>query len=64
MRAICGLPLGSVQQLAKAEMKNLIGAEVLDAEKYLTDPNAKLHLYGKNQAREGRKMGHVTKLED
>jgi 5-(carboxyamino)imidazole ribonucleotide synthase len=63
VRAICGLPLGSPAQHTKAEMKNLVGAEVLDAQKYLTDANAKLHLYGKNDARLGRKMGHVTKLE-
>lgn len=62
VRAICGLPLGSPKQHTNAEMKNLIGADVVEAQKYLTDVNAKLHLYGKNDAREGRKMGHVTKL--
>jgi len=41
-------------------MKNLVGAEVNDAQNYLTNPNAKLHLYGKSTPRAGRKMGHVT----
>lgn len=60
IRAICGLPFGSVEQHSKARMKNLIGKEVEQWEKYLNDPKAKLHLYGKGEAREGRKMGHVT----
>lgn len=64
VRAICGLPLGDVTQHTKAEMKNLIGEEVNDVEKYKSNPNSKLHLYGKSEAREGRKMGHVTKLID
>lgn len=63
VRAICGLPLGSVHQHSKAIMKNLIGDEVNDAQNYLTSPNAKLHLYGKNTPRAGRKMGHVTFIE-
>jgi len=40
--------------IAKAEMKKLIGAAVLTAQEYLKNPNAKLHLYGKNDARDGR----------
>ncbi len=60
VRAITNLPLGSVRQHSKAVMKNLIGDEVNDIEKYLDDKNAKLHLYGKNHPRPGRKMGHVT----
>jgi 5-(carboxyamino)imidazole ribonucleotide synthase len=62
VRAVCGLPLGSVAHHSDAEMRNLLGA---DAEKWpeaLADPSAKLHLYGKRAARPGRKMGHVTRL--
>jgi len=62
VRAICGLPLGSPERHSDAVMKNLIGA---DAEKwagYLSEPTASLHLYGKLEARPGRKMGHVTWL--
>lgn len=43
-------------------MKNLIGDDVHDWPNILRDPVAKLHLYGKAEAREGRKMGHVTHL--
>jgi 5-(carboxyamino)imidazole ribonucleotide synthase len=60
VRAICGLPLGSVEVLAPSRMENLIGDEAGDWKKYLTDPTTRLHLYGKSKARPGRKMGHVT----
>jgi 5-(carboxyamino)imidazole ribonucleotide synthase len=63
VRAVCGLPLGSVHQHSKARMKNLIGDEALSAQDYLKQPNAKLHLYGKYTARPGRKMGHVNFIE-
>ena len=43
-------------------MKNLIGDDVNDWPKYLADPAAKLHLYGKSETRPGRKMGHVNFL--
>ena len=43
-------------------MDNLIGAEALDMVRHLSDPRAHLHLYGKAEAREGRKMGHVTRV--
>jgi 5-(carboxyamino)imidazole ribonucleotide synthase len=64
VRAISGLPLGSVKQHSKARMKNLIGDEVNEAQGYLTQPNAKLHLYGKRSPRPGRKMGHVNFIEN
>lgn len=60
VRAVCGLPLGDTARLCDAEMKNLIGDEAKDWQKILKDPRAKLHLYGKKEARPGRKMGHVT----
>jgi 5-(carboxyamino)imidazole ribonucleotide synthase len=60
VRAICGLPLGSVDVLAPSRMLNLIGNEAQDWLRYLADPTARLHLYGKATARPGRKMGHVT----
>jgi 5-(carboxyamino)imidazole ribonucleotide synthase len=62
VRAICGLPLGSTAALADATMKNLLGDDVERWAEYLSDPNAKLHLYGKREARPGRKMGHVTRI--
>ncbi len=63
IRAICGLPLGAVDLVAtRVEMLNLIGGDGHDWRDILTDPNAHLHLYGKGEARPGRKMGHVTRL--
>jgi 5-(carboxyamino)imidazole ribonucleotide synthase len=66
LRAVCGLPLGSVDQLAPAAMANLLGDLWANGEPdwaaALSVPNVKLHLYGKVEARPGRKMGHVTAL--
>ena len=62
VRAVCGLPLGSTARRANAAMKNLIGADVEHWPALAADPAAHLHLYGKTEARAGRKMGHVTWL--
>ncbi len=63
IRAICGLPLGLTDTTAQAvEMRNLIGPEALDAHSLLAEADLHLHLYGKREAREGRKMGHVTRI--
>ena len=62
IRAVCGLPLGSVERHHDAVMKNLIGDDVNSWPQLLADPGARLHLYGKAEARPGRKMGHVNRL--
>lgn len=63
IRAICGLPLGDCGlRVPGAVMENLIGTTAEEALPILNDPTAHLHLYGKGEAREGRKMGHVTRL--
>jgi len=62
VRAIAGLPLGSPNAHSDAVMKNLLGEEVERWAEILAEPGAKLHLYGKREARPGRKMGHVTRL--
>ncbi|KFG92135.1 Phosphoribosylaminoimidazole carboxylase ATPase subunit [Sphingobium herbicidovorans NBRC 16415] len=63
VRAICGLPLGDTALAAKSvQMRNLIGEEANDWQAILADPVNHLHLYGKHEARPGRKMGHVTRL--
>ena len=63
IRAICGLPLGSPALVAGgAVMENLIGDVVDRWAEILADPRARLHLYGKGEARPGRKMGHVTRV--
>lgn len=63
IRAVCGLPLGSTERLCEVEMKNLIGDDVSQWEDYLKQPHAKVYLYGKKEARPGRKMGHVNLLK-
>lgn len=63
VRAICGLPLGDTALVARrVEMRNLIGEEAGEWLAILSDPANHLHLYGKAEARPGRKMGHVTRL--
>ncbi len=62
VRAVCGRPLGDPTAHANAKMRNLIGPAAGDWATILADPSAKLHLYGKTEARPGRKMGHVTYL--
>ncbi|HYD31164.1 MAG TPA: 5-(carboxyamino)imidazole ribonucleotide synthase [Azospirillaceae bacterium] len=62
VRAVCGLPLGSTRALGEAVMENLIGGAVGRWPDILAEPGARLHLYGKTEARPGRKMGHVTRL--
>ncbi len=67
VRALCGLPLGPTTQHTPAVMVNLLGDvwknNVLAADKIFKSPNVKLHLYGKREARPGRKMGHFTVLD-
>lgn len=64
IRAICGLPLGGTKtRFASIEMRNIIGEEALEAHRILAEPGEPhLHLYGKREARAGRKMGHVTRV--
>jgi 5-(carboxyamino)imidazole ribonucleotide synthase len=62
VRAICGLPLGSPERHSDAVMKNLIGADIEKWREAVNDPLQKIHLYGKDEALPGRKMGHVTRL--
>jgi 5-(carboxyamino)imidazole ribonucleotide synthase len=62
VRAVCGWPLGSRETFGAIEMVNLIGDDATRWRDALADPAARLTLYGKAQARAGRKMGHVTYL--
>ena len=62
VRAVCGLPLGDPARHSDAVMENLIGSDIDAVPALLADPGAALHLYGKGDARPGRKMGHVTRL--
>jgi len=62
IRAVAGLPLGDPRRHSDCVMENLIGDEVLRAPELLAEPDLVLHLYGKAEARPGRKMGHCTRL--
>ncbi|MGI8586068.1 MAG: 5-(carboxyamino)imidazole ribonucleotide synthase [Chloroflexia bacterium] len=64
LRAVCGLPLGATEMLRPAAMANLLGELWQGGEPdwaaACAVPNVSLHLYGKREARPGRKMGHLT----
>ena len=63
VRAVCGLPLPPGMRHSDAVMKNLVGpAEVALWPSITATPGLIPHLYGKAEARAGRKMGHVTRL--
>lgn len=62
IRAICGWPLGSPRRHGRIEMNNLIGEDANRWRDILGDGAAALHIYGKHEARQGRKMGHVTRV--
>ena len=62
VRAICGWPLGATTRYVDIEMVNLIGPEVHDWLTLAGEDGSFVHLYGKAQAREGRKMGHVNRV--
>jgi 5-(carboxyamino)imidazole ribonucleotide synthase len=67
-RVMAGLPLGDPRQHTPAVMLNLLGDIWARGEpdwaRLLGEGGAKLHLYGKREARAGRKMGHLTCLGD
>jgi 5-(carboxyamino)imidazole ribonucleotide synthase len=62
IRAVAGWPLAKPVRLGRVEMINLIGAEVNEAERWLTVPGTAVHIYGKGAPSPGRKMGHVTRV--
>lgn len=68
VRTLCGLPLGSTSLHSAAVMVNLLGdlwqQKEPDWHEILDHPDTKLHLYGKRDARPGRKMGHFTVLHE
>lgn len=62
IRAVAGLPLGDSKRHSDCVMENLIGDDVLRVPALLAEPDLMLHLYGKAEARPGRKMGHFTRI--
>lgn len=62
IRAVTGLPLGDGARHNDVVMENLIGADMDRVPELLTEPHVALHLYGKAEAKPGRKMGHVNRV--
>ncbi|MFV0302334.1 MAG: 5-(carboxyamino)imidazole ribonucleotide synthase [Paracoccus sp. (in: a-proteobacteria)] len=62
VRAVAGLPLGDGRRYADVVMENLIGADMALVPELLRTPDVQVHLYGKGEARPGRKMGHVNRI--
>jgi 5-(carboxyamino)imidazole ribonucleotide synthase len=63
IRAVVGLPLGDGARHSDVVMENLIGDDVDKVPAILKERHAALHLYGKAEARPGRKMGHVNRVQ-
>lgn len=63
IRAVVSLPLGDGGRHSDVVMENLIGDDIEKVDAILTEPNAALHIYGKGDARTGRKMGHVNRVK-
>lgn len=62
IRAVAGLPLGDGKRHADVVMENLIGDDMARVPDLLARPRTQIHLYGKGEARPGRKMGHVNRI--
>ena len=62
IRAICGWPLGSTDRHCDVVMTNLLGDEINRWKALAAEPDVRIHLYGKAEARRGRKMGHFNRL--
>jgi 5-(carboxyamino)imidazole ribonucleotide synthase len=62
IRAVASLPLGDTVRHSDCVMTNLIGDDIDSVPAWLSKPNVLVHLYGKTEARPGRKMGHVTEI--
>jgi len=62
IRAITGLPLGDGQRHSNVEMTNIIGDDIDTLPAHVADGSTAVHLYGKAEARAGRKMGHLNRI--
>lgn len=63
VRTVCGLPIGNPDPHSDAVMTNLIGEDVNKVNNFYQTKGACIHLYGKSEIRNGRKMGHITILK-
>ncbi|WP_395674388.1 5-(carboxyamino)imidazole ribonucleotide synthase [Phenylobacterium sp.] len=62
IRAVAGWPLGPTRATARVEMLNLLGEDADAWAKLAAEPETRVHLYGKRDAKPGRKMGHVNRV--
>ncbi len=62
IRAVAGWPLGPADAIRHVEMTNLLGAEADGWARLAAEPETRVHLYGKREAKAGRKMGHVNRV--
>jgi 5-(carboxyamino)imidazole ribonucleotide synthase len=62
IRAVAGWPLGPAAARSRVEMLNLLGSEADQWKKLAAEPDTRIHLYGKREAKPGRKMGHVNRV--
>jgi 5-(carboxyamino)imidazole ribonucleotide synthase len=62
IRAVCGWPLGDGSRYADVIMENLIGEDLARIPELARGSDVSIHLYGKAEAKPGRKMGHVNRI--
>jgi 5-(carboxyamino)imidazole ribonucleotide synthase len=62
IRAVAGWPLGPTHAIARVEMLNLLGEEAHAWSTFAAEPHTRIHLYGKRDAKPGRKMGHINRV--
>ncbi len=62
IRAVTGWPLGDGKRHADVVMENLIGQDVTRAGTLAGEPGVQIHLYGKSEIRDGRKMAHINRV--
>ena len=64
IRAVAGWPLGDTDARCTVEMTNLLGPDILDWPRLAAEPRSRLYVYGKDDPRPGRKMGHINRVLD
>jgi len=62
IRAVAGWPLGDTAARCTVEMTNLLGPDILAWPRLAAEPRARLYVYGKDDPRPGRKMGHINRI--
>jgi 5-(carboxyamino)imidazole ribonucleotide synthase len=63
IRAVAGWPLGDTEARYTVEMTNLLGPDILRWPELAAEPKARLYVYGKDEPRPGRKMGHINRIK-